>query len=474
MLNKKRKWIEIFFKTPYVQVSMLSGIIAFIVGEFLFERLTERLYTPLGIMLYFFIFFCILFVAMTVILIKKLTVAEYNLKLRSSWKFFLILLIIFLMLTTLFEFLYEIGKEEIPEPTSLIFLIDDSGSMRGNEKDRVQAINDVMKNSRLPFAIYSFTEDAKQLRNMDIYRSDISEDEIAFASAGGTSIIPSINHVLSDLEKGVITNAGLNPKILLVSDGNSSLFGLRSMVKDCKRQMVNVSSIGMRGSSESTLKKIAKSTGGVYVSCTDVTTLGAELTKAIASQNSRNLLSERIIFKNEKLYAFLRIFFLMIMGLLWSALKIMMLSENKEFCRKIFVLSMLFCILGAFLVEFGNSKGISSVFLRLIFDVLWATTPGTLPKKVIEETDGVDSPGKQVLPNNKIKVNMITHKANESGELKHISVGELFKSDDNSGIHNSENDLPKNKSRFFKDNGYTQVGNSLFGNDHNSDNPFHK
>lgn len=465
-----------FFLSSYLQASIFSGVIAFIIGELLFERLTENLYTPLGIMLYFLLFWCILSVTLMVLLMKKLSAKDFNLKLRTSGKFYLIVLLIFLLTTIAFEFFYELGKEEIPEPTSLIFLIDDSGSMRGNEADRVKALNDVMQNSNLPFAVYSFADNAKLLRNMDVYQTDIIEENLNFASYGGTNIIPSINHVLEDLDNGVIKNAGQSPKILLVSDGGSSLLGLRSTAKKCMSRMVSISSIGMQGSSEATLKRIAAATGGVYVSCNDVTMLGDDLTKAIASDESRNLLSKRIIFKNDGLYAVLRILFLSLMGVLWSFLKMMMLSESNELCRKMFVSSLIFCIIGTCIIEVGFASEISATLLRLIFVVMWAITIGTLPQKNnAADFNGGGIPDPAVTPDGMIKLNNVTQTTPGVEELKQIGGEALFKKDENSG--NDSNLFSKNNG-LFGDNGVenqsvngifnnTKHGNSLFGNKNN-------
>lgn len=478
MFKKTTKGNNPFSLYSYVKANIFSGVIAFVIGEFLFDRLTENLYTPLGVMLYFLLFGCILFVTLMVLLSKKLSAKEFNLKLRALWKPFLVVLFIFLLTTTVFEFLYELGKEEIPEPTSLIFLIDDSGSMKGNEADRVKALNDVMKNSNLPFAVYSFADNAKLLRNMEVYQTDITEENLNFASNGGTNIIPSINRVLEDLDNGVINNTGQRPKILLVSDGASSLLGLRSTAKKCKSRMVSISSIGMQGSSESPLKRIAASTGGVYVSCNDVTMLGDDLTQAIASDESRNLLSKRIIFKNDGIYAILRILFLSLMGVLWSFLKMMMLSETKELCRKMFVCSLVFCIIGTCIIEVGFANEISATLLRLIFVVMWAITIGTLPLKnnVADfNSDGIPDPA--VTPDGMIKLNNVTQTTHGVEELKQIGGDALFKKDENSG--NDSNLFLKNDGLFGNNcvqnqrgNGIfnnTQNGNKLFGNENNGE-----
>lgn len=431
----------------YMIISAVAGIAAWIVGEILFDSLTQKVFTPIGILLYFLIAYIIISLVLIALLIKKLTVADFKHKIRSTCKLLLIILLAFLLTTGLFEFLYELGKTEIPEPTSLIFLIDDSGSMDGNEADRVKALNDVMKNNNLPFAVYSFTNHAQQLRNMEFYSATLTEQDLSFQSNGGTEIIASIKDVLRDLEQGSIKNAGLSPKILLVSDGGSSSFGLRSMTKSCRKQMVSVSSIGMIGSSEGLLKRIAEATGGVYVSCTDVTALGTDLTKAVASDTDRNLLSERIVYNHNGLYAVLRILFLSLMGLVWSLMKTMLLSEEKKLRKKAFVYSVILCVSGSLIVEFGSAAGISIVLLRLLFDVLWAITYGTLPKKTvaIEPTENRNPP---IVSDVKMRVDRLSSDTTDIGGVKRLSG------------KNGTDGNSINEGKF----GLNNQGNGLFGN----------
>ncbi len=402
---KTKKWLVL---TVYLVVSIVTGIVAWITGEILFKGLTDRLFTPLGISLYFIILFAFLFVALIIILMKKLPSDVFRRKIHSSGIIFLVVLLVFSLLTGTFEFLYELGNTDIPEPTSLIFLIDDSGSMEGSENYRIQAVNDVMKNSELPFAVYSFSENAHQLRNMKAYQSELTDQDLAFSSYGGTEIISSINDVLCDLENGTIQNAGEYPKILLVSDGGSTSFGLHNIARKCRQRMISISSIGMIGSSESLLKKIAESTGGVYVLCTDVTSLGAEFTKAVDYNVDRNLLSERIVYKNDGLYAFLRVFFLLIMALIWSLLKMMLCSENNDFGKMAYVFSAIICFLAALILEVGNSVGVPSAFLRLVFDVLWSLTLGTILIKK-------KKPAGVIIDNNPPVVNTGTFNVNKLG-----------------------------------------------------------
>lgn len=433
--------------TLYMLISAVAGIVAWFVGEVLFDILTKKIFTPIGILLYFLIAYIIISLVLAALLIKKLTAADFKHKIRSTGKLLFIILLAFLLMTGLFEFLYELGKTEMPEPTSLIFLIDDSGSMEGNEADRVKALNDVMKNNKLPFAVYSFTNHAQQLRNMGFYSATLTEQDLSFQSDGGTEIIASINDVLRDLEQGSIKNAGLSPKILLVSDGGSSSFGLRSMTKSCRKQMVSVSSIGMIGSSEGLLKRIAEATGGVYVSCADVTALGTDLTKAVASNTDRNLLSERIVYNHNGLYAVLRILFLSMMGLVWSLMKTMLLSEEKNLRKKAFIYSFMLCVFGALIVEFGAAAGISIVLLRLLFDVLWTITYGTLPKKTIA-TEPTENGNPPIVSDGKMRVDRLSSDTPDIGGVKRLSG------------KNSTDGKSINEGKF----GVNNQGNGLFGN----------
>jgi len=371
-------------------LTAVAGLIFWILGEALFPALTEKLYTPLGIALYFLIFSVI--IAITLV-IASWSNADFSnpangRNRKSDLQLLAICLAVLLVFSFVFELLYELGDDTIPEPTSYIFLIDDSGSMDGTEADRVTAIRDIMASSdtTVPYAVYSFTANATLLQGMGYY-AEGDEENFIFSSYGGTSILSSIADVLNDLSSGVLSGAGAYPKILLLSDGASFHIGLKNVTKSCRRASVSVSTAGMGNCDESFLQQIASLTGGVYVYCTDASDLSASLAAAIATDTDRNLLSQRVTFTHDGLYAFLRILFLCLLGVIWSFMKTRALWEEADFRHTALLLSIGLCVCAALLMEFCADMG-SIALTRLVFCLLWAVTPGHKkqrpPKKAYE------------------------------------------------------------------------------------------
>lgn len=360
----------------HIIISAVAGVVFFFLGELLYPVFTQKMFTPLGIALYFLIFFVIIGIVVVVFSFFK---ADFsNEKNRENYisniKLTCIVLVGFFILTGVFEFLYELGNRTIPDPTSYIFLVDDSGSMKGTEQQRNGAINAVIKDSDIPYAVYSFDTQAQRLRPMT-NRSDI-EETWSFESDGGTDILKSIQAVLTDLDTKQLIGAGSYPKILLLSDGSSSHKGLSQTAKQATDQDVSISTIGIGNCDQFFLKKIARNTGGVYVYCDDVAQLSQSLKNATASDFSRNLLSDRLMSRLDWLYTILRILFLTIIGFIWSAMK-MLLSYDDKLNRKLFRLSFLLCTVGAVLMELLVSHlEVTDTIVRLIFCVLWAIIIG--------------------------------------------------------------------------------------------------
>lgn len=366
-------------------ITVAAGAVFWMIGEWLFPALTDKMWTPLGIALYFLIFSVLLMIVFFVISINKVDAskAENKKNIKESFMVGIIFVLILLLLSGLFEFLYELGGKDVIEPTSYIFLIDDSGSMSGTESIRVNAIKEVMENSGSdkPYAVYKFSDSAEMLKPMGNYNSDDINDFV-FSSDSGTEILGSIETVLDDLNNGSLVNAGSAPKILLVSDGASSSLGMKNVINRCKHNHVSVSTIGVEGCSKSFLKRIADGTGGVFVECDDVSKLSESLEKAKVMNTDRNLLSERFVYSNDALYAFLRILFLGLIGIVWTATKYFFASNDARQTKKMVALSIVCCTAGVLILEFLSRTSVDIRFVRLLFCVLWAVTYGVAGTRI--------------------------------------------------------------------------------------------
>lgn len=364
----------------HIAITAVSGALFWIVGELIFPHLTEEMPAPFGIPIYMLVFFIFVAVALIALSFYKTDFSDPKNKsnIISSTKITAITLVVFLLASGLFEFLYELGKQEIPEPTSVIIMFDDSGSMKGTEQERADAVNSLMQSDAadMPYAVYSFTDSAQCIRPMGSYNG-FSTDELQFSSEGGTEVIKSIREVLGDFEQGRLSGSGSNPKIIVISDGASSSANMNSVTSRCRNSGISVSTIGVSNCNKNFLEKIARKTGGVFVYCSDISSLAQNIGSAMQVDTSRNLLSERIVFKNNALYAFLRILFLTILAAVWSFMKVQLTYERSDKTTRIFLISFAACVAGGILVECLANSSLSIKFVRFIFCVLWALTPGT-------------------------------------------------------------------------------------------------
>lgn len=362
-------------------ISLIVGVVFWLLGELLFNTLTQKMFTPLGIALYFLIFGIILCVVITAFGYFQVDLSnKANARnTKGSIGLLAFVLILVFLLAGVFEFLYELGVKNDIQPTSYIFLIDDSGSMAGNDPSntRPSAIEEIMKDSAdLPYAVYKFESEATLLKGMGKYApGDVSQ--MNFQSYGGTSILGAIRTVQDDLRSGKLTGAGDQPRIILFSDGGSSAFGLRNVAKDCVDNGVSICSVGFGGCNASFLKRIANLTGGVYVYCDDVSNLAASLKQAAYGNADRNLLSTRFMMKKDGLYCVLRIVFLSIVGIFWSIMKKLAAQNIKSTFEKSTLVYILLCAAGALIMEF-LSRILPISIVRLLFCLAWAVVFGTL------------------------------------------------------------------------------------------------
>ena len=119
------------------------------------------------------------------------------------------------------EFIYECNPNiKSIEPTSYIFVIDESGSMSGNDPGglRYEAIPEIMKAAEegFPYMVYTFSDDTQIIR--DMAPLDAEYEPIPVNSDGGTAICGTILRILQDYKNGV-WDGGSNPKVVFLTDG---------------------------------------------------------------------------------------------------------------------------------------------------------------------------------------------------------------------------------------------------------------
>lgn len=363
--------------------SALIGVLFFLIGQILYPSLTENIWTPLGIALYFLAFSVIMLISMFVLnQIRQDYSYWYKTgkkdTIKKAYIRGIVCILVLFILSGACEFLYELGKEADYDPTSYVFLIDDSGSMSANDPQcvRSEAIGKIMENQAddLPYAVYKFTDQSQLIKKMSRYEKG---DKYEFLSDGGTDIVNSLDAIIDELLSQKV-NGGDHPKILLLSDGESSSWGVKSVINKCRGNKISVSTIGFNVNSH-LLSKIARKTGGIYISVNNIDDLQEQMNKAITSFLDRNLISDRFVLKNDGLYAFLRILFLCLMGAVFSWMKYESFCSAKgpKYDGMVLKVSLVCTALAAIMMELCFSVlDLPSWVIRLVFCVLWAITPG--------------------------------------------------------------------------------------------------
>lgn len=333
-------------------LSAVAGIAWMFVGSILLRSLQGLLWTPLMIGLYFLgLVFVLILTAFLCTKIKGYSLPENN----AYGKAFLLALAIF-VLSGLFQWIYSASfRMPTSKPTSYIFLIDDSSSIYDPTNLREKAVKDVMAgcDEDFPFAVYGFTHECWQIQDMKPAKK-ATETPFNLNGGGGTDIILALETVLDDIDRGAL-NGGASPRIVLLTDG---LFGkatkLRGLLGEAVDKHVSISTVGMAGSDEDLLKRIAEETGGGHMMIDDISDLTNAMHDVVEHNTGyvRTLMTSREPLANDWLYSAMRIIFLLILGALFIFIKSLLLRTNAT-GQNLLVPNLVLVLIGALCIEVG-------------------------------------------------------------------------------------------------------------------------
>ncbi len=300
-------------------------------------------------------------------------------------------------LGSLFQWIYGLHYEqELTEPTSYIFIIDDSGSMESNDPTqlRYDAINDVIakKEASFPYMVYSFSDHITLLREM----APISDGvfDATGNSSGGTAIKGALEQVISDY-LGNVWDGGESPKVILLTDGYAGDVGLFSSIngtlKQYSRNRISISTVGLGSVDKSLMQKIATKTGGVFVDISDAAMLGEAMESAANLYSVDDLLTTRYPGRLDFLFGFLRILFIAILGSCVGFAAAV--SYGHMDSSSIIILSSLIqSLLGGLLMELLTSVlGVSD---RVCWFLLWLLIAALLCTRLVAYTRGPSRPSR--------------------------------------------------------------------------------
>lgn len=233
-----------------------------------------------------------------------------------------ITVVLLVALGALFQWLYSLRfRSEAVEPTSYIFLIDDSGSMVSNDPQqlRYSSIDQVLadKGADFPYMVYGFADNISLLRDM----GPVSEGAATLTgmSSGGTAIKAVLEQVAADHQAG-LWDGGDAPKAILLSDGVPTDFNRFSDIKDTLKEYVqsgiSISTVGLDSAYVPLMEEIAARTGGVFVDIQDASMLAEAMASAASHYSGDDLVSTRYNSGGlGVLWGSLRILFLIVLGL---------------------------------------------------------------------------------------------------------------------------------------------------------------
>lgn len=365
-------------------MSVFAGILAWFACRYIYTTYNDKLSGPVMIGCLCSLLFAVIFLT---VMVGSMVTGSFN-KESDLYEDFGQMVIYFiggligvLVLSMGLEYIYECNPNiKSIEPTSYIFVIDESGSMSGNDSSglRYEAIPEIMKSAEegFPYMVYTFSNDTQIVRDMGPL--DEEYEAIPVNSNGGTAIRGTILKILQDYKDGV-WDGGSNPKVVFLTDGSATDLSngflwfkgnmpeFNSALEEYYNLGINISTVGLGHVDREIMTKMAETTGGVFVNIQNANDLAAAMKTAATSYSDRDLLSIRYMKHWDALYGILRVLFLTIIGSVIGSLMLLPYMEDSSI--PIIIVSSIICsLIGSILFEIGLKIG---VFQSLLWIVLW-------------------------------------------------------------------------------------------------------
>lgn len=369
-------------------ISAVVGLISWIIGNIVYEICLNNISRVIIIGVIFAILSLILMIVVHAISNISGAYEEPILPLPDSPGIIFILIALgtaaMLVLSALFQWIYALDlKKQVVDPTSYIFVIDDSGSTTDSDPNqmRYSAIDEVLRDmdESFPYMVYRFSDSYEVIRDM----APISavKNELTGNSSGGTAIRGVLTQVIDDYENHV-WDGGERPKVIIMTDGYATDIGLfrpiNKVLKRYVKENISISAVGLDEVDEDLMNKIAETTGGVFVRASDASLLSSAMKSAVTQTSSRDLVSTRYAGNMNVLLGFLRILFIFILGTGIGFL-VLFVYGNDDSTMLIIVSSVIKSAVGALIMELGT--GVFGIPGKLSWFILWILLSATIALK---------------------------------------------------------------------------------------------
>lgn len=342
--------------------SLIAGLAAWLIGWILYVILIEKIPTPLLIGVEFLMLYIILTGTVMIVSYVNGSLDDVIFFLDGMIQIVLALVIggiLIFGISVLFQFIYGLNSETVNvEPTSYIFVIDDSGSMESNDPEnlRYKAIEEVLEDmpNDFPYMIYRFSDNVEIVRNMAPVSDGIGK--ISVTNSGGTRIKAALEQIYEDYGNGVWSDS-VAPKIILLTDGYAQDMGFLmpygGTLKKFAKAHISISTVGLGQVDMKLMQRIADATNGVFLNVSDAGLFKDAMGEAAVRYSSdRDLLSYRNMREKNWVYAFLRIVFLTILGTFVGVMMIFA-STKEDDALLILISSIGKSLIGSIFMELG-------------------------------------------------------------------------------------------------------------------------
>ena len=376
-------------------ISIIAGIVGCLISSLVYGLIEAVLWSPFAVGISFMVFAMVFIVIMCLVNMKNDNLGYHLSKFHDGGKIFLALagiVVLALVLGTLFEFIYEIdffeSRKGYQEPTSYVFIIDNSGSMETSDTDglRYQAIGKIIetKDEDFPYAVYSFGNEVTEERALASISA--GNNEFTPYNSGGTAIRGTLTTLFESYEKNLKNQLGDAPKFLLLSDGYATdiswFSSINKILREYAKTDITISTVGLGDADDALMQQIADDTGGVYLSVDDVDRLEQSMQQAMNESGDNKYARTFYIYRNvpslDFLYAAMRIVFTAILGILISSAMLFATGKGED-DQLILLTSVITGVLAGIVLEIGiNLLYIPPIIIRCLYFILVALTFITL------------------------------------------------------------------------------------------------
>lgn len=358
---------------PMLFGTLFAGILYGVGAEYLYDWMREE-GTPSYVITLVYMLGLFIVMGLAVTIINNACYSRYTGGIHK--KSFIVSIILILLLSVGFEFIYDVIAEINVFSNSCdtyIFVVDNSGSMAGNDpkEDRFDAIEEILEDEDddVEFAIYTFSTYVYLSREMGPISDGFDYDR--HNDGGGTGMYTALSQVLADIDDDVTEISG-NTKVILLTDGdpgdvsasNKKQWG--ELMEEFADRDIPVNTIAFKYANDDFMEFLADETGGVYINCDDVDELSDSVGYAINyNREDRNLLGKRKGDTLNALLAAVRVLFVGILGVV-IALQKSALCEKFVNTTSVIVSSAIAGILAGICIEVGmNGLDLDDWLMRI-------------------------------------------------------------------------------------------------------------